>query len=129
MIVLVVADLCLIAKLLSVSGAWRHFGTWMYLVPEPKLFEALGAAGAFCVVVVILSLETRTVQFHRVPVWAFLDIAVCSYIGVIVGVVAANIEVVDCFETHIRRSWKVRLSLSERRWELEGTVGETSRGL
>jgi hypothetical protein len=92
----------------------------MYLVPKPNLFEALGAARAFCVVVVILSFETRTVQFHGVPVWACLDVAVCSYVGVIVGVVAANVEVVECFETHARRSRKIWLSLSERKWELEG---------
>jgi hypothetical protein len=91
---------------LSVSRVWRHFRMRMYLVPKPNLFEALRAARALCVVVVILSFETRTFQFHGVPVWAFLDVAVCSYVGVIVGVVAAYIEEVDCFETHISRSWK-----------------------
>lgn len=104
MIVFVVANLRLVAM----------------LVPKPNLFEALGAARTFCVVVVILSLETGTVQFHGVPVWTFLDVTECSYVGVIVGIVTANIEEIDCFETHVRRSQKIWLSLRKREGGLEG---------
>jgi hypothetical protein len=127
-VVLVIAYLSLVAMLLSVSGAWKLFSMRMYLVPEPHLFEALGAARAFCVVVVILSFETRAAPFHGVLVYARLGVAVCSYVWVIVGVVAAHIEEVDCFETHIRRCWKIRLFLSERRGWLEGKSWATRRG-
>jgi hypothetical protein len=53
--------------------------------------------------VVVLGLKPWACQFNRIPVGAFLNVAICSDVGIVVSGVVTNIEVVNSLETHVGR--------------------------